>query len=134
MVKELSVNDTYRMLQKSSSALLVDCRTLAEWQLVGVADLSEIGKRPIQIEWQDLNGQLNPNFCTQVAEHAEKDTPIFVICRSGGRSESACRALMAAGYGNCVNVIDGFEGPVDANGHRNTLGGWRANGLPWRQG
>ena len=32
------------------------------------------------------------------------------------------------------NVLEGFEGDVDTQGHRGRLGGWRLRGLPWRQG
>jgi hypothetical protein len=39
-----------------------------------------------------------------------------------------------AGYADCYNVLEGFEGDRDPQGHRNTLGGWRAAGLPWIQG
>ena len=38
-----------------------------------------------------------------------------------------------AGYADCYNVLEGFEGDRDASGHRNTKGGWRAAGLPWTQ-
>jgi hypothetical protein len=31
------------------------------------------------------------------------------------------------------NILEGFEGDIDANGHRGQLGGWRKQGLPWRQ-
>ncbi len=40
---------------------------------------------------------------------------------------------MQAGYNECYNVIEGFEGDKDADGHRNTKNGWRAAGLPWTQ-
>jgi rhodanese-related sulfurtransferase len=56
------------------------------------------------------------------------------ICRSGGRSHQAANAATQAGYPDCYNVLQGFEGDKDAAGHRNTLGGWRAAGLPWVQG
>jgi hypothetical protein len=32
-----------------------------------------------------------------------------------------------------INVGEGFEGPLDENYHRGTLGGWRSHGLPWQQ-
>ena len=41
---------------------------------------------------------------------------------------------MQSGYADCYNVLEGFEGDRDAQGHRNTVGGWRAAGLPWVQG
>ncbi|MEM7686023.1 MAG: rhodanese-like domain-containing protein, partial [Pseudomonadota bacterium] len=34
---------------------------------------------------------------------------------------------------HCTNVAEGFEGDLDADGHRGTINGWKAHGLPWRQ-
>ena len=39
-----------------------------------------------------------------------------------------------AGFANCYNVLEGFEGDKDADGHRGTIGGWKVAGLPWIQG
>ena len=39
----------------------------------------------------------------------------------------------AAGLGPAYNVSDGFEGGLDSDGHR-MVTGWKAVGLPWRQG
>ena len=44
----------------------------------------------------------------------------------------AAEAATAAGIGPSYNVLDGFEGGLDAEGHRGAVG-WRALGLPWRQ-
>jgi adenylosuccinate synthase len=46
----------------------------------------------------------------------------------------AGQAAQAAVTPHAFNVADGFEGPVDAEGHRGTVAGWKAEGLPWRQG
>jgi len=56
------------------------------------------------------------------------------LCRSGARSVGAATVATEAGYGDCYNILEGFEGDKDANGHRNTIGGWRKAGLPWIQG
>jgi hypothetical protein len=29
--------------------------------------------------------------------------------------------------------VEGFEGPLDERHHRNTVSGWRKEGLPWEQ-
>ena len=58
---------------------------------------------------------------------------IVVYCRSGGRSHNAAMLAKQAGYTAAYNVLEGFEGDRDAQGHRNTVGGWRAAGLPWTQ-
>jgi rhodanese-related sulfurtransferase len=55
------------------------------------------------------------------------------LCRSGVRSVDAAKALEANGYQHLINILDGFEGPLDENKHRGTVGGWRFLGLPWQQ-
>ena len=59
--------------------------------------------------------------------------PLYVICRSGGRSHNAAMLAQQAGYAECYNVLEGFEGDKDGSGHRSTTGGWRHAGLPWVQ-
>ena len=51
--------------------------------------------------------------------------PVLLICRSGVRSLAAGEALEAAGFAQVINVVEGFEGPLDEDFHRGTLGGWR---------
>lgn len=109
--------------------LIVDVRTQAEWNYVGRIPGS------LEIEWQRYpDGQLNADFLRELGAAATKDSPLLFICRSGARSHAAAAAAKAAGFGRCFNVLQGFEGDKDAAGHRNTVGGWRAAGLPWYQG
>jgi rhodanese-related sulfurtransferase len=139
-IDSLPVEETWARLGQDQASVLVDVRTSAEWAFVGLPDLSSIGKRPVLIEWLDFPASRpNPTFVTQLADAltkvgANKDTELFFLCRSGGRSLSAARAMAAAGYSRCRNVADGFEGPLDPNRHRGGLGGWKAKGLPWVQG
>jgi rhodanese-related sulfurtransferase len=88
------------------------------------------------IEWTTYpSGARNPAFLEQLrAAAVDPQAPVLFICRSGQRSDSAARAAAAAGYSMTFNVLEGFEGPKDAQGHRGTLGGWRKTGLPWVQG
>jgi rhodanese-related sulfurtransferase len=139
-IESVSVNEAWARLKDDAASTLIDVRTGAEWAFVGLPDLSSIGKRPLLVEWQEFPGnQVNKAFVERVAEAlaaigANKDSELFFICRSGGRSLSAARAMTAAGYSRCRNVADGFEGPLDPNRHRGQLGGWKAKGLPWVQG
>ncbi|WP_377643134.1 rhodanese-like domain-containing protein [Oryzobacter terrae] len=116
-------------------ALLVDVRTRAEWTYVGVPDLSDSGHRVAFVEWSTFpDGRVNERFVDEVraAGHTE-GRPVYLICRSGVRSVAAATALTEAGIGPAYNVLEGFEGPHDAQGHR-TVAGWKNAGLPWRQG
>lgn len=134
-VPDVSPRATWQDLMQDPDAMLVDCRTDAEWNFVGIPDLSELGKQVALIPWQVYPSmQVNGAF----AEHlrragATPTTKLYFICRSGARSLAAGQAAQAAGFPQAFNVADGFEGPVDAEGHRGTVAGWKADGLPWLQ-
>ncbi|WP_088288716.1 rhodanese-like domain-containing protein [Kineosporia sp. A_224] len=132
---DLSPTDAYRRVA-DGDAVLVDVRTAAEWSYVGVPDLSGIGRELVRIEWVSFpDGARNPAFLEQLeAEGVGQDTHVLFLCRSGVRSVAAAEAATAAGWANAYNITDGFEGPTDAAGHRGTSAGWKAAGLPWRQG
>jgi rhodanese-related sulfurtransferase len=127
--------EAYAALQADADAVLIDVRTSAEWSYVGLPDLSQIGKRVIPLEWQRFpDGALNTGFVEQLREAGVAEgAPIYFLCRSGVRSAAAAGVATAAGLGPAYNVSDGFEGPLDHDGHR-TVAGWKVAGLPWRQG
>lgn len=45
---------------------------------------------------------------------AAKDEPVYIICRSGRRSATACEILHTHGYQKTVNVLGGMEAWVRA--------------------
>ena len=124
------------ILRDNPQAVLLDVRSAPEWDFVGRPDLSGLGREPVLVSWQSFPGMtLNPDFNRAVeAEGVTKDQVVLLLCRSGQRSKHAAIALTEAGYQHCFNISDGFEGPKDTEGHRNTVSGWRASGLPWLQG
>ncbi|NYF99474.1 rhodanese-like domain-containing protein [Janibacter cremeus] len=131
---DLSPQQTWEGLVSDPQAVLVDVRTQAEWAFVGVADLTAIGKEMVPIEWSSFpTGTLNGAFLQQLHEAVPLQAPVYFLCRSGARSAAAAEAATAAGWTSAYNVLDGFEGPVDEQGHR-SVAGWKQAGLPWRQG
>lgn len=132
---DVTASEAFAMV-KDGTALLVDVRTHPEWVYVGIPDLSSAGAQPAMVEWQSYpSGQPNPQFLDQlgVAAGPPGDRTIVFLCRSGVRSVAAARTAAAAGYTHSYNILEGFEGGLDADGHRGGTG-WRAEGLPWRQG
>jgi rhodanese-related sulfurtransferase len=128
--------EAMEILKKDERVVLLDVRSDAEWTFVGRPDLSGLGREPVRISWQTFPGMApNGGFVEAVRRSIlQKDVPVLIMCRSGQRSKSAAIALTKAGYADCRNISDGFEGPKDEAGHRNTVAGWRASGLPWQQG
>jgi rhodanese-related sulfurtransferase len=134
-VPDVSPRAAWQELSQDPQAVLVDVRTDAEWNFVGVPELGGLGKQVVLIPWQLYPSmQVNGAFVEQLRRAgAAPDSKLFFICRSGARSLAAGQAAQQAGFPHAFNVADGFEGPVDAEGHRGTVAGWKADGLPWRQ-
>jgi len=136
---ELSVEDAYELLAKDARAALVDVRTEPEWRFVGIPDLAPVGRTAIFKEWQVYPSmEIATDFVESLAEElrrrgADTTSPVVFLCRSGARSRHAAIAMTSAGWSQCYNITDGFEGPLDADRHRGKLSGWRAIGLPWTQ-
>lgn len=132
---DISAMEAWEKLAGDPRAQLVDVRTLAEWNFVGVPDLSSLGRQVHCIEWQQFpSGARNPGFVAEAAQVlSDKDAPVMLLCRSGARSRAAAIALTQAGYAHAFNVAGGFEGDIDDQGHRGNRDGWKAGSLPWRQ-
>ena len=136
---DISVTKAWDDLVSASNATLIDVRSTAEWTFVGVPDLEPIGKAAILVAWNEFpSGRVLEDFSERLRVELDTrgigtDAPLYFICRSGQRSRNAAIAATAAGYLNCFNVMDGFEGALDPAGHRASDGSWKAAGLPWRQ-
>lgn len=132
---DVTCRQAWEALENDPAAVLVDVRTRAEWNFVGAPDLSSIGKETVFVEWLGFpDGELNADFVAQLrAAGIGDDARVLFLCRSGARSIGAAEAATADGIGQAYNILDGFEGAVDARGHRGSTG-WRAEGLPWTQG
>jgi rhodanese-related sulfurtransferase len=125
---ELLPAEAHELLQHVREAKLVDVRNRAEWDYVGRIPGA------VEIEWESYpDGKLNPYFVEQLRKQVDPESLVMFICRSGNRSHHAASAAAASGYTQSYNVLEGFEGKKDANGHRNSIGGWRFAGLPWSQ-
>lgn len=133
---DVSPRDAYHFLCENGG-MLVDVRTIPEWQFVGTPNLLGTQAKLVTLSWKLYPSfAQNPQFSDMLAAEPDlaKDTPLFFLCRSGGRSLDAAVAMTAAGYAHCFNIAGGFEGEPNAAGHRATAQGWKAANLPWVQG
>jgi rhodanese-related sulfurtransferase len=120
--------EAYDIWRGAPGAQLIDVRTRAE--------LDWVGRIPgaVEIEWLAYPGnKLNDHFIIQLRQAIDREALLLFICRSGNRSGLAAKAATEAGFADCYNVLEGFEGDKDVAGQRNRVGGWRYHGLPWMQ-
>ena len=132
---DVTPKTAWDILKTKDDSYLVDCRTTAEWNFVGVPDLSQLNKEAALLEWTRFpDGSPNPDFVNQVEQAIpDRDATILFLCRSGQRSIGAAAAMTEAGYPNCYNVLEGFEGNANCENHRSKSDGWQFAGLPWQQ-
>ena len=124
----LTPGEAHELLRLAPGARLIDVRTKAEWDWVGRVPGA------IEIEWQGYPAKhLNAHFIQTLKHSVTTESLLVFLCRSGQRSSLAAKAATEAGFPDCYNILEGFEGNKDANGQRNRSGGWRACGLPWNQ-
>ncbi len=114
-------------LMQEHRARLVDVRTAAEYHFVG-----RVPDTP-NVEWHGGDSRPLGLFLHQLHEVAREDEPLLLLCRSGVRSHRAAEVATAAGFAHAYNVLEGFEGQIDATRQRGRVNGWRFHGLPWIQ-
>jgi rhodanese-related sulfurtransferase len=122
--------EAYQLLETDPRAKLIDVRTDAERHWVGKVAVPEA--QHAAIEWSSWpDGAQNPRFAERLQQVAGKDDTLLFLCRSGVRSRHAARLATELGYANAFDILEGFEGDKDSEGHRKQVGGWCKAGLPW---
>ncbi|WP_373833122.1 rhodanese-like domain-containing protein [Delftia acidovorans] len=112
---------------QSGEAALVDVRTDAEREWVGRVPGA------VAVAWKQWPSMaMNPDFDSQLRAAVPEGGKVVLLCRSGVRSVAAAQRAAQLGI-EAYNILEGFEGDVDASGQRGHAGGWRLRGLPWRQ-
>jgi rhodanese-related sulfurtransferase len=119
--------DAWALVQAGEAAL-VDVRTAEERKFVGHVPDS------LHVAWATGTALTrNPRFARELEAKVRKDQPVLLLCRSGKRSVLAAEVAAKAGFTRVFNVLEGFEGELDAAGQRGHADGWRFHHLPWVQ-
>ncbi|WP_426102313.1 rhodanese-like domain-containing protein [Massilia sp. TSP1-1-2] len=116
-------------LTSTAGVLLVDVRSAEERHFVGHVPGS------LHVPWATGTAlSRNPRFVRELeSKIGGKDRAVLLLCRSGKRSALAAEAATKAGLNLVFNVLEGFEGDIDARQQRGKSDGWRFRGLPWVQ-
>lgn len=115
-------------LVSAGEARLVDVRSAEERKFVGHVPES------LHVPWATGTSLTrNPRFVRELEAKVGKEARVLLLCRSGKRSALAAEAATKAGFTQVFNVLEGFEGEIDAQQHRGGQDGWRFHQLPWVQ-
>jgi rhodanese-related sulfurtransferase len=112
---------------QGGEAVLVDVRSDAEREWVGYVPGA------VALAWKQWPGMVpNAGFDEGIRAAVPAGKKVVLLCRSGVRSIAAAKRATELGI-EAYNILEGFEGDADAEGHRGHKGGWRLRGLPWKQ-
>lgn len=107
-IETISISDLAALRREHANLPLIDVRTAGEFETQHA-----VGAQSIPLQGLDA--------ARVRALQSEPDAPVYIICKSGGRSAQAAQLLAAAGMKHAVSV----EGGTDA---------WVAAGLPVERG
>ncbi len=144
----LTSKEAFDMKQaKGGKVLFVDVRDPVEIMFTGFTDVVDVNVPFLLANRQKWNGkksvfqmEKNPEFATTISQALKarglgKDTPIILMCRSGGtRGAPSAKALEGKEYKSVYVVVDGFEGGTIKEGEQKNWrlkNGWKNSGLPW---
>lgn len=135
-IQIISPTDAWALMSADPGVTLIDVRSDMEFLMIGHP------KGAVNVPWIDApDWVVNQNFVASVrkallgrlSSKYRDSPPVLLICRSGNRSRDASAALAGEGLSDIRVIEGGFEGPLDDAHHRNTVAGWRFEGLPWEQ-
>ncbi|MFK7859675.1 MAG: rhodanese-like domain-containing protein [Granulosicoccus sp.] len=133
---QISPVDAWTMMQENPSVTLIDVRSDMEFLMIGHPKGAVNVPLIDEPEWtvdEAFVVNVRKALLGRVAARDRTSPPLLLICRSGNRSRDAALILTQEGLTEVYVVSDGFEGPLDNDHHRNTVAGWRFEGLPWEQ-
>lgn len=102
-VKEISADEFHK--QSDAESILIDVRESEEYEAGHVTGAINIPRGVIEMEMDN-----NPDFI-------DRQRPIVLMCRSGGRSALAALSIEKLGFSNVRSLMGGFQS-------------WEASGLP----
>ena len=118
-IQTISSEECFKKLNEDQNSYLIDVRTPTEWNVDGIPDEDSFEGILFKLAIRNEGGTQNPNFIEEFKSlEIPKDSNIYFICKSGGRSNLAANMVANEGYKSLFNVEDGF-----------TLG-WKSKGLP----
>jgi rhodanese-related sulfurtransferase len=100
-MKSIFPTELYELVRQGEPVELIDVRTPEEYQEVHAESASLL---PLDT--------IDP--VSVMRDRKDAGQPLYLICRSGGRSAYACDQFIAAGFPNVVNVEGGTAAWLEA--------------------
>jgi len=135
-VNTVSPVKAWELMRSDPGVVLIDVRSDMEFLMIGHPEGAVNVPLIDAPEWtvnEHFVANTRKALLGRVTSKFRNANPVLLICRSGNRSQEAAALLIEAGIREVYVIEGGFEGPLNDSHHRNTVSGWRYEGLPWAQ-
>jgi len=105
-IREVTVPETQKRIEKNPAAKLIDVREDTEWQAGHAAGADHLGKGIIE---RDIEAKV-----------PDKTTEIILYCGGGYRSALAADVLQRMGYANVFSMAGGWKAWKESGGKIDT--------------
>lgn len=105
VIKQIAIDDAWKMLSTNQGTVLIDVRTESEW-CEGIPDMGDIGKEVKLITISNDSEAFEYKLRNAVSI---QEAGLIFICRSGVRSDIAAKIAKSLGYLDSYNLVGGFQ-------------------------
>lgn len=114
-IKEVSIADLSDYLQKQPEPRLIDVREPAEFAQGHIAGAINYPRGVLEMQLANHPAVAASGCAADIALTELASQPLYLICRSGGRSALAAESLQRMGFNDVYSVAGGMQGWLDAN-------------------
>ena len=113
MIEQIKSSEIKKFIEKNPKTVLLDVRTVDEWNTVGKPVSESLG-----IKTYFITISQDSSFIESVKKEINKENQILIMCAAGGRSIIVANLLVEEGY-IAHNISDGFSGNNQGSGWKN---------------
>ncbi|WP_372626731.1 rhodanese-like domain-containing protein [Arsukibacterium sp.] len=114
-ISEVKVAELATYLEQTSEPRLIDVREPAEFAQGHIAGAINYPRGVLEMQLANHPAVAASGCAAEVALAELARQPLYLICRSGGRSALAAESLQRMGFNDVYSVAGGMQGWLDAN-------------------
>ncbi|MAD75073.1 MAG: sulfurtransferase [Rheinheimera sp.] len=114
-INEVTVAELATYLEQNPEPRLIDVREPAEFAQGHIAGAINYPRGVLEMQLANHPAVAASGCAADVALTELARQPLYLICRSGGRSALAAESLQRMGFNDVYSVAGGMQGWLDAN-------------------
>jgi rhodanese-related sulfurtransferase len=115
VIKEVDINALAATLKQHADAVLIDVREPAEYTQQHISGAVNYPRGVLEMNIHNHPKVAASGCEPQIALQQLSQQPVYLICRSGGRSALAAESLQRMGFTQVYSVDGGMQAWLDAN-------------------